>query len=85
MSSRLFQEIREKRGLCYDIHSDYWPFSDTGLFSIYGGTGERELTNFLPVMLDCLCEAAERPSEPGGRQGARTDEGRSPDGAGIAG
>jgi predicted Zn-dependent peptidase len=63
MSSRLFQEIRERRGLCYDIHSDYWPFSDTGLFSIYGGTGARELPSFLPVLLDCLCEAAERPTE----------------------
>ena len=32
MSSRLFQEIREKHGLCYAIYSFHWAFSDTGLF-----------------------------------------------------
>jgi predicted Zn-dependent peptidase len=63
MSSRLFQEIREKRGLCYDISADYWPFSDTGLFSVYGGTGERELADFMPVLLDCLRAGAEAPTE----------------------
>ena len=32
MSSRLFQEVREKRGLCYTIHAFHMPYSDTGLF-----------------------------------------------------
>ncbi len=40
MSSRLFQEIREKRGLVYSIYSFTAPFLDGGLFGIYAGTGE---------------------------------------------
>jgi predicted Zn-dependent peptidase len=62
MSSRLFQEIREKRGLCYEIYSFHQPFSDTGTFAIYGGTGESALDEFVPVMLDCLRTAAETPT-----------------------
>lgn len=62
MSSRLFQEIREKRGLCYEIYSFHQPFSDTGTFAIYGGTGENALGEFVPVMLDCLRAAAESPT-----------------------
>ncbi len=63
MSSRLFQEIREKRGLCYEVYSFHQPFSDTGFFAIYGGTGEKDLGEFMPVMLDCVRAAAERPNE----------------------
>ena len=40
MSSRLFQEIREKRGLVYTIHSFVHGYRDGGLFGIYAGTGE---------------------------------------------
>ena len=39
MSSRLFQEVREKRGLAYSIHSFHWDYSDTGLFGFYAGFG----------------------------------------------
>jgi len=39
MSSRLFQEVREKRGLCYSVFSFNWGFSDIGVFGIYAGTG----------------------------------------------
>jgi len=52
MSSRLFQEVREKRGLVYSILSFHWAFSDTGLFGIYAGTGEEDLEELMPVMLD---------------------------------
>ncbi len=38
MSSRLFQEVREKRGLCYTISAFHAPYSDTGMFGIYAGT-----------------------------------------------
>ncbi|MGB0959461.1 MAG: M16 family metallopeptidase [Halocynthiibacter sp.] len=38
MSSRLFQEIREKQGLCYSVYSQLSAFSDTGSFLIYSGT-----------------------------------------------
>ena len=41
MSSRLFQEVREKRGLVYSIYSFAQPYLDGGLFGIYAGTGER--------------------------------------------
>jgi predicted Zn-dependent peptidase len=39
MSSRLFQNIREKQGLAYSVYSDLNLFSDTGCFTIYAGTG----------------------------------------------
>ena len=39
MSSRLFQEVREKRGLCYSIYAFHWSFSDTGLFGVHAATG----------------------------------------------
>ena len=41
MSSRLFQEVREKRGLVYSIYTFAAPYSDGGLFGIYAGTGRR--------------------------------------------
>jgi len=51
MSSRLFQEIREKRGLVYSIYSFSLPSRDCGLFGIYAGTGEAEAAELLPVTL----------------------------------
>ena len=39
MSSRLFQEVREKRGLCYSIYSCAWGLNDTGMFNIHAATG----------------------------------------------
>ena len=54
MSSRLFQEIREKRGLVYSIYSFASPFLDTGLFGIYAGTGEDEAKELMPVTLEEL-------------------------------
>jgi predicted Zn-dependent peptidase len=54
MSSRLFQEIREKRGLVYAVHSFAHSYRDGGLFGIYAGTGEAEAGELVPV----LCEEA---------------------------
>jgi len=54
MSSRLFQEIREKRGLVYSIYSFSAPFLDGGLFGIYAGTGEQEAGELVPVTLEEL-------------------------------
>ena len=56
MSSRLFQEIREKRGLVYAIHSFAHSYRDGGLFGIYAGTGEAEAAELVPA----LCEEAAR-------------------------
>jgi predicted Zn-dependent peptidase len=50
MSSRLFQEIREKRGLVYAIHSFVHGYRDGGLFGIYAGTGEAEAAELLPAI-----------------------------------
>lgn len=52
MSSRLFQEIREKRGLVYSISSFSSSYTDTGSFGIYAGTGSKEIKELIPV----LCE-----------------------------
>lgn len=52
MSSRLFQEVREKRGLVYSIYSFHSAFLDGGVFGIYAGTGEREVAELLPVVCD---------------------------------
>ncbi len=54
MSSRLFQEIREKRGLVYAIYSYANPFKDGGVFAIYAGTGEKEAEELVPVTLEEL-------------------------------
>ena len=50
MSSRLFQEVREKRGLVYSIYSFSSSYSDGGIFGIYAGTGEAEMEELLPVV-----------------------------------
>lgn len=52
MSSRLFQEIREKRGLVYSIFSFVSAYRDGGLFGVYAGTGETEVAELLPVVCD---------------------------------
>jgi predicted Zn-dependent peptidase len=54
MSSRLFQEIRERRGLVYSIYSFASPFADGGLFAIYAGTGEDQAAELVPVTLEEL-------------------------------
>ena len=54
MSSRLFQEVREKRGLCYAIYAFHWGFSDAGLFGIHAATGEEDMAALVPVVLDEL-------------------------------
>lgn len=50
-SSRLYQEIREKRGLVYSIHSFQDSFHDDGLFGIYAGTGPDLVSDMMPVIL----------------------------------
>ena len=54
MSSRLFQEIREKRGLVYGISSFSSSYTDTGMFGIYCGTGENQIQELIPVLCDEL-------------------------------
>jgi predicted Zn-dependent peptidase len=59
MSSRLFQEVREKRGLCYSVYSFHWGFSDTGLFGVHAATGKEDIARLVPVILDELQRAGE--------------------------
>ena len=59
MSSRLFQEVREKRGLCYSVYAFHWAFADSGIFGVAASTGEEQVTELLPVILNELRSAAE--------------------------
>jgi predicted Zn-dependent peptidase len=59
MSSRLFQEVREKRGLCYSIYAFHWSFADTGIFGVHAATGPEDVGRLMPVILDELERAAE--------------------------
>ncbi len=54
MSSRLFQEIREKRGLVYTIYSFPTSYVSTGQFSVYAATSPAQVQDLLPVMYDEL-------------------------------
>lgn len=58
MASRLYHEIREKRGLVYSVYCYNASYQDTGLFEIYAGTGEKEIQELLPVLCDTLQTAA---------------------------
>lgn len=58
MSSRLFQEVREKRGLAYSVYSFASGYSDTGTFGIYAGTGEEHVKELIPIVCDELHKMA---------------------------
>lgn len=57
MSSRLFQEVREKRGLCYSVYAFHWAFADSGAFGISASTGEEDVAELVPVILEELNKA----------------------------
>ncbi len=63
MSSRLFQEVREQRGLCYAISSFHMAFSDTGMFGLYAGTDAADVAELMRVVVDEINGAAETISE----------------------
>ncbi len=63
MSSRLFQEIREKHGLCYAIYSFHWAFSDTGLFGVHAATSHDDLGALMPMIADELIAATQTITE----------------------
>jgi predicted Zn-dependent peptidase len=63
MSSRLFQEVRERRGLAYSIYTFHWAYLDTGLFGFYAATGSRDIPDLMPVAIDALAAATEDLSE----------------------
>ena len=59
MSSRLFQEIREKRGLCYTIFAQAGAYSDSGMLTVYAGTSGEQLGALANLTLDEMKRAAE--------------------------
>jgi len=59
MSSRLFQEAREKRGLCYSIYAFNWGFADTGLFGIYAGAAPADTDELSRVIQGEMADMAE--------------------------
>jgi predicted Zn-dependent peptidase len=61
MSSRLFQEIREKRGLVYSVYSSHSSYHDDGQFEIYAGTGPEKLNELVPVMCDQIIRIMNEP------------------------
>lgn len=64
MSSRLFQEARERRGLCYAIYSSTWGLADTGFFSVYAATGADTMGELVEVVRSEFDRAAsERPAQ----------------------
>jgi predicted Zn-dependent peptidase len=63
MSSRLFQEVREIRGLCYSIYSFHVPYSDTGMFGLYAGTDAADVPELMRVVVDQIAAAAESITE----------------------
>ena len=63
MSSRLFQEVREKRGLVYSIFSFNSAYQDDGQFGIYAGTGPESLSEIIPVISDEILKVTQNVSE----------------------
>lgn len=58
MSSRLFQEVREKRGLVYAVDSFNWSMVDDGIFGIYAGTDPDRAAELIPVICDEVTKLA---------------------------
>lgn len=58
MSSRLFQEIRERRGLCYTIFAQTGAYADTGTTTIYAGTSANQIADLAHITFDEMKRAA---------------------------
>ncbi len=63
MSSRLFQKIREERGLCYSIYAQSAAYDDTGHVTIYAGTSGEEIGELAQLTIEELRRAADDMSE----------------------
>lgn len=63
MSSRLFQRLREDRGLCYSVFAQSGAYADTGMITIYAGTGAEELGELAHLTMDEFKRAAEDMSD----------------------
>jgi len=63
LTSRLWHEVRETRGLAYSIDSFHWPFSDCGLFGVGAGTAGSDVRELIDVTLACMVQATRDISE----------------------
>jgi predicted Zn-dependent peptidase len=63
MSSRLFQEIRENRGLCYTIFAQAGAYEDTGLTTIYAGTSAADVVELVDLTVGEMRRAADDMSD----------------------
>jgi predicted Zn-dependent peptidase len=59
MSSRLFQQVREERGLAYSVYASLHPYSDAGIFYAYAATARRESASAAQLIEDVIAEAAD--------------------------
>jgi len=59
----IFQEVREKRGLCYSIYAFHAPYTDTGFFGLYTGTDPGDAPEMMEVIVDVINEAVETLTE----------------------
>ena len=64
MSSRLFQKIREEKGLCYSIFAQSGAYEDAGQITLYAGTSAEEIGQLTTLTVDELKRAADDMSEP---------------------
>ncbi|QJD83326.1 M16 family metallopeptidase [Cohnella herbarum] len=60
MSSRLFQEIREKRGLAYSVYSYHTSYADSGLFTVYAGTAPKQTKEVYDLTVELLNDIADK-------------------------
>ena len=63
MSSRLFQKIREERGLCYSIFAQAGAYEDAGQITLYAGTSAEEIGDLMALTMDELKRAADDMSD----------------------
>jgi predicted Zn-dependent peptidase len=64
MSSRLFQTIREERGMAYSIYSDLSPYRDTGTLCVFAGTSTAKTTEVIKLILAEFCKLQQAPLAP---------------------
>ena len=60
MSSRLFQEIRENRGLCYAIYSTVWGLRDAGMLAVHAATAPEKVEQLSAIVAAELVEVADK-------------------------
>ena len=76
MSSRLFEEVREKRGLAYDIHSGASHYRDCGTFGVESGVDPKRAAEALPVIMEELARIREGVTEREFEQARELSKGR---------